>query len=106
MLASAAVSHLFTGGVDRTAILIAFCAFDEPRTHTARGILASLLRQILQLQDMLSEPMKKLYTEHATGKKPTQLSLDEICGALSSELERFQATFVILDGLDEIAHPA
>ena len=56
---------------------------------------------MLQLQDGLSEPMKKLYTEHATGKKQMQLTLDEIFGALNSELAKFQATFGILDGLDE-----
>lgn len=99
VLASAASSHMLQQEMDQKASLIAFCA----STHTTEDILSSLLRQMIQSRNQLSEPIRKLYNDHATGKKQGRPNLEQICEALNSELEKLDETFVILDGLDEMS---
>lgn len=103
ILASAAFDHMKEKLQGRkVALLIAFCAFDEQRTHTSLEILSGLLRQTVRAHNELSEPIRKLYTEHTAGHQQARPTADQICSALKTELVNFQDTFIILDGLDEM----
>lgn len=113
-LASAAFEELAASPDEKTAVLIAFCAFDVPKTHNATDMLWSLLRQVVEIKGTCSERVEDMYTatEHG-GEQQIQSrpqaqqtqsrpSADELCKVLGEELNDFEKVFLILDGLDEM----
>lgn len=105
LLASVAFNHLKESSVNaETTIMIVFCAFDDRTTHSARDIMASLLRQAIQIIPQSGEPVRALRAKRHGGETNEQSppSLDEICETLQKVLERRGRNLVLLDGLDEM----
>lgn len=102
-LASAAFEELVAGADEKAAVMIAFCAFDIPKTHVATEMLWSLLRQLVQIRGTCSERVDKLYTDNIQGQQAqSRPSVDELCKVLAAELGDFDKSFLVLDGLDEM----
>lgn len=107
ILASAAADDLRmqTAGQD-AGIFILYCKHDRPETHSAEKLAMTMLRQLVQIKagrisSDLEELLEKHYYTHDT--KP---DFEAILTVLNAQLPSFSATFVILDGLDEIMQEA
>ncbi|TRX87885.1 hypothetical protein FHL15_011224 [Xylaria flabelliformis] len=84
------------------AVLVAYCSFDDTSTHSSSNIVSSFLRQLVEKRGQMSEAVRKLYTEHTKNGEQSRPSQQRLVEALSKELETFDKTFIIVDGLDEL----
>lgn len=84
------------------AVLIAYCSFDDANTHSSSNIVSSFLRQLIEKHGRISDPVRKLYTDHTQHGEQSRPSQEKLVEALSSELETFDKAFIIIDGLDEL----
>ncbi|KAI0966455.1 ankyrin [Xylaria arbuscula] len=87
---------------ENVAVLIAYCSFDDANTHSSSNILSSFLRQLVEKRGQMSEVIRNLYIEHAQGEEQPRPSQEKLVTAMSKELESFDKTFIIIDGLDEL----
>ncbi|KAI3326000.1 ankyrin [Xylariaceae sp. AK1471] len=87
---------------DNVAVLIAYCSFDDANTHSSSNIMSSFLRQLIEKRGQMSETVRKLYTEYAQSREHSRPDHEILVEALSKELETFNRTFIIIDGLDEL----
>ncbi|KAG7418682.1 Ankyrin repeat domain-containing protein 50 [Fusarium oxysporum f. sp. raphani] len=80
-------------------IAYVYCNFRRQDEQTARELLSSLLKQLLQSLLTLPESIKLLYKKHKNkGSRP---SLEEVLTALLSVTKLFSRVFVLIDALDE-----
>ncbi|KAI6354593.1 hypothetical protein MCOR25_008537 [Pyricularia grisea] len=89
---------------ENVAVVIAFCSFDHEKSLSPQNVVASLLKQILQRRGSQHVPSKltEEYTRATTTKDGQPLSLAAATEFLKDELQEFDETYVILDGLDEV----
>ncbi|KAK8052485.1 hypothetical protein PG993_003870 [Apiospora rasikravindrae] len=87
---------------DKVAVLIAYCSFDDPNTHSADNMLSSLLRQLVESRGQMSDAVRNLYYEHTRNREKQRPSREALVSTFSKELENFDQTFIIVDGLDEL----
>ncbi|KAF5630756.1 purine and uridine phosphorylase [Fusarium tjaetaba] len=97
ILTSIVIDSLKTQFVDYSNIGIAYvyCNFRRREEQTARELLASVLKQLLQGLKTIPESVESL---HRAGSR---LSLESISSALLWVAERFSRVFVLIDALDE-----
>lgn len=107
ILASVATDHIRmrTAGQD-VGTFVLYCKHDKPETHSAERLAMTMLRQLVQIKagwisSELEELLEKHYYTHDT--KP---NLDDVLKVINAQLPTFSATFIILDGLDEIMQEA
>jgi hypothetical protein len=79
-------------------VLFIFCDFRKSAKQTIPYLLASLLRQISQHCDAVSEHIRSLYREHPRGDSPP---LDDVRTVLASEIGTYSKVFIVVDALDE-----
>ncbi|KAI1131095.1 hypothetical protein F5Y10DRAFT_287848 [Nemania abortiva] len=72
---------------------------DYGEKKTLTDLIRSLLRQLIQLRDDMSEPSKCLYKKYSDGHG--FLGFPEAMKLFKSEVERFSRVFVVIDALDE-----
>ncbi|KAK8121286.1 hypothetical protein PG999_005406 [Apiospora kogelbergensis] len=84
------------------AVMIAYCSFDDADTHTSENIFSSLLRQAVETRGHMSDAVRKLYQELTRGSQRYRPSREDLIETLSTELENFNQSFIIVDGLDEL----
>ncbi|KAK4499060.1 hypothetical protein PRZ48_009572 [Zasmidium cellare] len=100
VLASTAFEEIMSRYAElNVAVLVMFCQFDHGETQTAAGTLSAYLKQVVELRGEVSKQVQMLYGNRR-GRPPPDV--DNICAVLTSELAKFERTFFILDGLDEI----
>ncbi|KAJ8123413.1 hypothetical protein ONZ43_g637 [Nemania bipapillata] len=87
---------------ENVAVLIAYCSFDDAITHSSSNIVSSFLRQLIEKRGQMSQVIRELYIEHTKGGEPSRPSQERLVTAMSRELESFEKTFIIIDGLDEL----
>jgi hypothetical protein len=82
-------------------IFIAFSKFDIEESQTERGVVGSLLKQLVQHRGRIPEKLQELFVASTRDDKspPALYKMKEI---LHNELGSFERCFVILDGLDEL----
>ncbi|KAH6951342.1 hypothetical protein DER45DRAFT_576233 [Fusarium avenaceum] len=76
-----------------------YCNFRRQDEQTARELLASLLKQLLQSLSTLPETAKSLYNKHNT--KDSRPSLEEISNTLPSVIKLYSRVFILIDAIDE-----
>lgn len=87
---------------NKVAVLIAYCSFDVPSTHSADNMLSSLLRQLVESRGLMSEAFRELYYQHTHNRNKQRPGREVLVNTISRELESFDKTYIIVDGLDEI----
>lgn len=89
----------------KVAVLVAFCSFDNESYQKPQSVVASLLKQVAQIRGRLSQELKE---EHAQSLRQdgTKPDLNRLKQLLRKELENFETTFIIFDGLDETSNVA
>ncbi|MCJ1402435.1 hypothetical protein MMC11_005655 [Xylographa trunciseda] len=76
-----------------------YCNYKEKDNQTAQDLLASLLKQLVQDCESLSEKVTALYKDHT--KRRTRLPPEDLIQALQLEIARYPRVFIIVDALDE-----
>lgn len=100
-LASIAVEHLKKARRDKNAaVLVLYCGYNQDKSQSVVSLVAALIKQILQVRPDVSGDLKKLHTEHS--RTDIFPSLDGLTMILHAELDKFDESFIIIDGLDEL----
>lgn len=85
---------------DKTiGIAFVYCNFQRQNDQTAKELVASLLKQLLQSLPVMPESIKLLYERHRTKGSPP--SLEDVSSNLLSTAKLFSRVFIIIDALDE-----
>ena len=100
MISSIVIDHLKTLSDSETGNAFLYCIYKRQDKQEVDDLLASLLGQLTLWKSTIPASVRKLYDEHLGHKKP-RLSRNEIHEALSSIIETYSRTFIIIDALDE-----
>ena len=100
MLAAIVIDHLCNTirSVDIGVVYI-YCNYKMQSEQTTVNLVASLLKQLLQQQGVVSDDLKSLYQRHV--KDETRPTLDDVFNMLQAEMNRYTRVFVVVDALDE-----
>lgn len=104
VLTTVAIKHLQEVYSDRqdVAVLYLFATFDDPQSHSAKSLLASLLKQVMSSRKEIPDTLRAMQERHARSSHQSRPSSDEICNVLDEELSLYAKTFIVVDGLDEM----
>lgn len=76
-----------------------YCNYKEQTVQTVSELVASLLKQMVQDQPVISDRIKSLYEHHFV--RNTQPTHEEFIKALQSEIGIYTKVFIVVDTLDE-----
>lgn len=97
-LSSIVIDHLQTIFKDENiAVVCLFCNYQEQDEQTAVGLMASLLKQLVQASQKLSTTMSSFYTNNRSSRP----SFSDLAISLGTELGIFTKIFIVIDALDE-----
>ena len=101
ILTSIVIDDLTTRFSDDKTVGVAYlyCNFRRHEEQRIEFLLASILRQISQIQRPIPEPVKSLYDKHS--RLGTFPSASDISQTISLALGPFSRIFILLDALDE-----
>jgi len=80
-------------------VACAYFNYRDQNEQTLVNIIGSLLRQLLENQQSVSQEVKKLYEHHR--KRQTRPAPEELSALLRSEISRFAKVFMMFDAMDE-----
>lgn len=104
-LASIAAEYLKNARKDQNvAVLILFCGYNEERSQSVDKLVAALIKELLQIRPEVSKELKKLFEE--SSRIDVLPSLEKLMPILRAELAKFDDSFIIIDGLDEMLDEA
>ena len=83
----------------KTGIAVLYCSYKRGEEQRDVNLLAALLKQLAQGQQLIPEPVKSLYEHHKTRK--SRPSSDEISTSLLATSKSYSQVFIIIDALDE-----
>lgn len=83
----------------KTGLAFLYCSYGRREEQKAVTLLSAALKQLVQGQPLIPEPIKALYDDHI--KRRTRPSFDEVSKSLHSIIECYSQVFVVVDALDE-----
>lgn len=100
MVAAIAVDQLLDSAQNGAfGVAYVYCNYKSQADQDIVGILAAILKQLVQSRPSTLGPVEKLHQKHAgRGTKP---SLDDICSALRDVLAQCPYVHIVVDALDE-----
>ncbi|GAB1317947.1 hypothetical protein MFIFM68171_08157 [Madurella fahalii] len=99
-LSAMVIDWLASGYPDQqVAIIYFYCSYKERELHTAKNVIGSLLKQLIQHMPSLPEGLLNLYDEHR--QKGTRPDLNELTRLITQHAQNFSDIFVVIDALDE-----
>jgi hypothetical protein len=81
------------------AVTCIYCNYKEQAVQTVPNLVSSLLKQMVQGRNLLSDNIKSFYKHHQD--QDTHPTLDEYLKALGSEIGMYSKVFIVVDALDE-----
>lgn len=99
MMAAIAVDHLHAIQTPDVGVAYLYCNYKSQTDQTTANLLAAILKQLVQDQPSIAQPLSELYDSHQ--KHGTRLSLDKTFTALQSVLANYSKVYVVIDALDE-----
>lgn len=100
MTAAIAIDHLSrTIQNDNIGVAYIYCNYKVRVDRHATSLLAAILRQLVQAQPSIPEPISRMYEQYST--RGTMPSAEEIYSALQSVLRCLSSVYLVLDALDE-----
>ncbi|KAF2677088.1 hypothetical protein K458DRAFT_379052, partial [Lentithecium fluviatile CBS 122367] len=98
MLAAIVVDHLLRGKQsDSVGVAYAYCNYKTQKEQDATGLLAAILKQLVQARPSVMEPVERLNIAKQQGIP----SVAEITTTLQAVLASFSTMYVIIDAMDE-----
>ena len=82
------------------AVLVIYCGYNDAKSQSVDNLIASLIKQILQLSPNVSKELQGLYKTHS--RIEIFPSLQILTDSLRAEIAKFDKCFIIVDALDEI----
>ena len=102
MLASLVIDHLKESlSSGSSGVIYIFCDYRMQQEQTLSGLIASLLKQILQQQQVIPTDLKEACQGYI--RAGTRPKLQEMLNMLQTAMESFSRTYVIIDALDELS---
>ena len=83
------------------AVTCIYCSYKEQENQSTGNLIASILKQLLQLRAEIPSEIVNLHQRHLT--KQTRPTLDEISNLLKSEISSRKSVFIVVDALDELS---
>lgn len=100
MTAAITIDHLLKAvRGDAAGVAYVYCNYKTRSDQDAAALLAALIRQLVQAQPSIAEPVERLHEEHS--KEGTKPSLEEIFRVLQSVLANYSSVYIVVDALDE-----
>ncbi|MCJ1378973.1 hypothetical protein MMC17_002072 [Xylographa soralifera] len=100
VLASIAVDYLQKKFSDSSVLTTCiYCNYKDKDNQTAQDLLASLLKQLVQDCENLSDSVKALHRDHL--KRNARLAPEDLIQAIQSEIANYRRVFIVVDALDE-----
>jgi Cdc6-like AAA superfamily ATPase len=105
IMASIVVEHLWKTFPEKafpdhiTGIAVLYCSYKGGEEQRDVNLLSALLKQLVQGQQLIPEPVKNLYDLHK--RRQSRPSLDEISKSLLAIFKSYSEVFIINDALDE-----
>lgn len=102
MLASLVVDHLTeTFRPSSLGVIYLYCDYRMQQEQTLSTLIASLLKQSLQQQQVITTDVQEACQSHI--RAGTRPKLHELMKMLQAAMESFSRTYVIIDALDELS---
>jgi NACHT domain len=83
---------------DAIGVAYIYCSYKGKSDQNTTSLLAAILKQLVQAQPSIAEPVTRLYDDHANRTRPL---LEEILSALQSILTNYSSVYIVVDALDE-----
>ena len=103
MLAACVIRHIQAEILDSTttaaSLAYIYCDYQDQKEQSGRQLLGSLLRQIVEKNHSLAEPLLALHQNHMENR--TMPSADEIVSALKTVISQQTDVFILVDAIDE-----
>jgi hypothetical protein len=104
-MASIVVEHLLEAFPEKTfsehltGIAFLYCSYGRREEQKSANLLSALLKQLVQGQPLIPEPVKDLYNNHVNRR--TRPLFDEVSKSLSFITKSYSQVFIVVDALDE-----
>lgn len=103
MMAAMAIDHLSKTIRSRSAgLAYIFCSYKMQASQNATGLLAAILKQLVQDQRNVPDCVSQLYDMHSP--RGTNMSFDDCFGLLEAVSIICQPVYIIVDALDECSN--
>jgi hypothetical protein len=100
MMAAMAIDHLSRTILnDTNGVAYIYCSYKMRVVQSTTILLAAILRQLVQAQRSIPEPVLRLHEHHS--RRGTRPSLEEIFSTLQSILRNYSSVYLVVDALDE-----
>jgi hypothetical protein len=101
ILSSVIIEELYSryGNDSEIGISYIYCDYQRRNEQKLEDLLASLLRQFIQVQTSLPDSIKILHDKHSI--KATRPTINELRSALHSICCHFSRIYIVIDALDE-----
>lgn len=100
IIAAIAVDHLLkTVQSNNIGVAYVYCNYKRQQQQDTASLLAAVLKQLVQAQPAIMEPVERLHKQHADRR--TRPSIDEIFSALESTSRMLSTVCLVIDALDE-----
>lgn len=102
VLAGSIIEAALAKGSAKVAVAFFFCDYKDGETHLPVNLLGALASQLARQNDEAYAVLAKYYHElRGERRLPRNPTVDGLQNALSEMLEKYDRTYVIVDGLDE-----
>jgi hypothetical protein len=98
MMATLTIDHLIKIG-NNIGLAYIFCNYKAHDEQNIINLLSAILKQLVQEQPAISEPLTQLYERHSSRR--TRPALEDIVTILKGVTKSLSATYIVIDGLDE-----
>lgn len=100
MVAAIAIDHLLKSVQDNShGVAYVYYNYKAQEEQDASTMLAAILKQLVQAQPSMLDPVERLHNRHAN--RGTRPSLEEVFGTLRDVLARYPTVHIVIDALDE-----
>ncbi|KAI9768507.1 MAG: hypothetical protein M1839_004029 [Geoglossum umbratile] len=100
MMAAITINYLLqTVQSNNIGVAYLYCNYKAQADQNTTNLLAAILKQLVQAQPSMVEPVARLYNYHTSRR--TRPSLEEIFSALQSVLASYSTVYLVVDALDE-----
>jgi hypothetical protein len=100
MVAAIAIDYLLKSVHSGShGVAYVYCNYKAREEQDVYRMLAAILKQLVQGQPSLVEPIERLHKQHA--KRGTRLSFDEVFSTLRDVIAHYSTVYIVVDALDE-----
>jgi hypothetical protein len=102
MMAAITINHLMTMQSSSTGLAYIFCNYQAQVEQNITGLLAAILKQLVQGRPSIAEHVSRLYEYHSSRR--TRPLLEDVFAVLQITLKSFSNVYIIVDALDECSN--